>query len=251
MGMSPKMYRIHGKDLTPDQARSFIKEYARGIRLPHSRYARILPYVPPGTYVLDYGCGWGCFSQMMAERGCIVDGIDIDSDSIDIAQNILGGNEQVTFALKDIQDIADETYDVVVSTQVAEHTHNPGNYVKECNRVLKSGGCLIISVPNIMNPRFFLPMLTRDHAAVYRCISAETKDSYQKSRHHIQAWDPTTFCRFLCSLGFDYVDHAFIEGIALPKGKYWRTNLPGLCNWSYTMMFKVEKYKFVNIQAYD
>jgi hypothetical protein len=28
MGMSPKMYRVHGKDLTTEQAQAFIEEYA-------------------------------------------------------------------------------------------------------------------------------------------------------------------------------------------------------------------------------
>ncbi len=249
--MTNKTYHIYGQDLTFEETRAFIDRCASGIRQPHSRYMQTLAHVPSRTYVLDYGCGWGCFSQMLFEHGCIVDGIDIDPDSIAIAKDIIRKNNHLTFALKDIRDIADETYDVVISMQVAEHTHNPGNYVKQCNRVLKAGGYLIISVPNIMNPRFFLSMLVRDHHTCYHRISTEIKERYDKVHHHIQAWDPTTFCRFLCSLGFEYEDHAFMEGVALPKGKYWYTDIPGIKSWSYTMMFKVKKYQYVDIQQYE
>lgn len=249
--MTDKIYSIYGRDLTFEEARVLLDEYATGIRHPRSRYMQILPHVPLGAYVLDYGCGWGCFSQMLVEHGCTVDGIDIDSDSIAIAKDIIGESERLRFALQDIRDIDDGTYDVVVSLQVAEHTHNPGNYVAQCNRVLKTGGYLVISVPNIMNPRVFLSMLSRDHHSRYRRISTEIKEHYSKTHHHIQAWDPATFCRFLCSLGFEYADHAFLEGIALPKNKYWRTSIPRISNWSYTMMFKVRKYQYVGIQPHE
>jgi 2-polyprenyl-3-methyl-5-hydroxy-6-metoxy-1,4-benzoquinol methylase len=183
---------------------------------------------------------------MLAAHGCTVDGIDIDPDSIAIAKEVTLESDHLTFTNKDIGDVADDTYDVVVSMQVAEHTHNPGNHIKQCNRVLKVGGHLVISVPNILNPRSFLAMLVRDHHARYRRISAETKEHYDKTHDHVQAWDSATFCRFLCSLGFEYVDHEFMEGVALPRGRYWFSSLPGISNWSYTMMFKMEKREFVD-----
>jgi 2-polyprenyl-3-methyl-5-hydroxy-6-metoxy-1,4-benzoquinol methylase len=249
--VTDKAYRIHGQHLTLGEAGAFISEYAESIRAPTSRYMQILAHVPPGTYVLDYGCGWGCFSQMLTEHGCTVDGIDIDPDSIAIARDIVHEKDRLTFALEDISEITEETYDVVVSTQVAEHTHNPGNYVVQCNRVLKIGGYLVISVPNVLNPRFFLSTLIKDHHSRYRRISTEIREHYDKTQHHIQAWDPAAFCRFLCSLGFEYVDHTFMEGIALPRGKYWHTAIPRIGNWSYTMMFKVKKYQYVDVQSLE
>ena len=44
---------------------------------------------------------------------------------------------------------ADETFDVIVSTQVAEHVSNPHVYFGECFRLLKPGGQLILTTHGI------------------------------------------------------------------------------------------------------
>ena len=247
-----RTYTLYGQSYDYAQAKAKIDAYRQTITGPRQRYAGLLPYIPTSSYLLDYGCGWGAFAAMVHEqRNCRVDGIDLDMGSIEIARDLVGEKDGLTFARRSIQEIAAEQYDVVVSTQVAEHTHNPGNYVKECNRVLKPAGLLVISVPNIMNLRMFLPMLTRRHNARYQRISAEMRDGYNKVHHHIQAWDPATFCRFLCTLGFDYVDHAFLEGVPLPGNRYWHTRLPGLRNLSYTMLFQMRKRQFINVANED
>ncbi len=240
-------YRIYGEVRTAAEARRFIDDYLAAIRRPRSRYAEMLSFIPAQTHVLDYGCGWGTFARMMYEHGCTVDGIDIDADSIAIARDVVGEEDGLTFSMQGIYTVADAIYDGVTSVQVLEHTHNPGNYLQQCNRVLKPGGHLIISVPNIMNPRYFLAALARRRQQSFQRIDNEIKNDHNKVHDHVQAWDPTTFCRLLCSMGFRYIDHRFTEGVALPFSKYWHTRLPGIRNWSYTMIFKMQKDRYVEI----
>lgn len=44
---------------------------------------------------------------------------------------------------------ADNTFDVILSTQVAEHVRNPEVYFKECFRLLKPGGKLLLTTHGI------------------------------------------------------------------------------------------------------
>lgn len=244
-----KVYYIHKKEISFGAAKSFITEHHKAVIVdPRGRYNKILKYIPPETRVLDYGCGWGIFSKILADKGCRVNGIDLDRDSIEIAKDILQESELLKFENISIANIPDEKYDYVVSTQVIEHTHNPGNYLMGCNGALKKNGYLVISLPNIMNLRFFATQLINFD----KKFTTYFKDfEYDRTHDHIQAWDPSTFMRLLCSPGFEYVAHEFVEGMALPKGKYIHLGIPRIKNLSYTMVFKVQKKKFVNIKPDD
>ena len=185
---------------------------------------------------------------MLADKGCYVEGIDMDKHSVEIAKDIINERDFLKFRNIPISDIHDEVYDYVISNQVIEHTHNPGNYLMECNRVLKNDGFLMISLPNTINLRFF--------AGQFADFNKKFKNyfidhAYDKTHDHIQAWDPFTFMKLLNSMGFDYVAHEFMEGMALPMGKYVNLNIPRIKNLSYTMMFKVQKNKFVKINNFD
>jgi SAM-dependent methyltransferase len=46
--------------------------------------------------------------------------------------------------------VPDESVDIVVSTQVLEHVVDPGLYLRECHRVLRPGGQLLLSTHGIM-----------------------------------------------------------------------------------------------------
>jgi SAM-dependent methyltransferase len=49
--------------------------------------------------------------------------------------------------LQDCPQIEDNTYDVIICTQVLEHVPNPFKAVAELHRILKPGGHLIVTVP--------------------------------------------------------------------------------------------------------
>lgn len=243
-------YYLCGAKKNHSEVKSFIENYSKQTKKdPKGRYNEILKLIPDNVYVLDYGCGWGIFSEMLASKGCKVDAIDLDKDSIEIAKEFIKESSHLHFNQIPINNIDDNKYDYVISSQVIEHTHNPGNYLMECNRVLKTNGYLIISVPNIITPNV---VLTQTINWEKKFTNFFKNNHYVKIQDHIQAWDPFSFMRLLNSLGFEFLSIDFIEGLPFPKDKYFRLfKIPRISHFSRTMVFKVQKKKFVAINNYD
>lgn len=97
--------------------------------------------------ILDVGSASGWFISEISKRfqdsNCF--GIDIYSKGIFYAKKKY---PQVEFKVADAHDIPykDETFDVIVCTEVLEHVDDPWQVVMEIKRVLKTGGLAIIEL---------------------------------------------------------------------------------------------------------
>jgi len=101
----------------------------------------------PRGKVLDLGCGHGDYSKRLQEIG-----FEVVAGDIDISRFRYRG--EIDFRICDITKMlpfTDACCDYVVLMEVVEHLRNPYSVMAEINRVLKPGGRLIISTPNILN----------------------------------------------------------------------------------------------------
>ena len=257
---SSKTFELHGRKVAYDELKEYVLNYHnKDMEIPWCRYKQLLNLLPAGSRVLDYGCGWGCFSKKMADLGNEVVGIDLSSNEISIC-NAIWGNETTGLSFKEcsIKDLPDKSFDVVVSVVVIEHTHNPGTYINEINRVLKPGGLLLIALPNVMNPRFFLPLAHPKFDAYLRKVSRRMRDGYIKATHHIQAWDPVHFTQFISTIGFSLEEFLPLEGVPMPNVLFLPRYIRGflsrlffLRNYCYTMAFSFRKHADSAIDFYD
>lgn len=71
----------------------------------------------------------------------------------------------------------DESFDYAVCVEGLEHIENPANAIREFARLLKSGGMLIISVPNIMNIEERLKWLFFGYTSHFKPISEDVLNS--------------------------------------------------------------------------
>lgn len=99
-----------------------------------------------GKLVLDAGSGTGWFSKRACERGAEV-------TSMDVGEKILSEVEKKCHSKRVVGDVlnidlASESFDFVMCTEVIEHTTSPLEALSELQRVLKPGGVLILTVPN-------------------------------------------------------------------------------------------------------
>jgi methionine biosynthesis protein MetW len=98
--------------------------------------------------VLDVGCG-NCWTNQLFEGARVEHfGIDISDNALERAQK-----KGVTVKKVDLDadpiPFEDNFFDLVLCSDIIEHTLYPENIVKEARRVLKEGGSLIVVVPNI------------------------------------------------------------------------------------------------------
>ena len=248
------MVRIYGQERSDDEVRAFVRDYKRRIEAnPRGRYVQVRAMVPPGGRVLDYGCGWGSFAQMLAERGHRVVGIDLDDNEIDICRLAWEEGERLRFRRAEIHELEDQSFDCVVSNEVVEHVHNVGTYLDQINRVLVPDGTLVISLPNVMTPRLMAPLLSPRLGRHLERISSDTRARYRKAQDHVNAWDPSHFVRLVSTVGFAFAEYRPLEGIALPHGRLWPSyvRFPPLRQFSYSMAFRFTKVAESHIGRFD
>jgi len=116
------------------------------------RARRIFPLIRrfKNKKILDVGCATGYIGSELRKKGNYVVGIDITRKDIDVAKKIL--NEAYVF---DIESSSVKTlgknFDVIIISEVLEHLFDPEGAIKRFLPLLKSGGVLLLTTPNIVH----------------------------------------------------------------------------------------------------
>ena len=103
-----------------------------------------------GKTVLDVGCGLGFFSQRLKDRGALVTACDIGPGLVEKTRIRVGCEAQVADALRLTEQFGVNRFDLVVSSECIEHTPDPNEALRQMAGVLKPGGYLSVSTPNVV-----------------------------------------------------------------------------------------------------
>lgn len=111
-----------------------------------NKYQQIAERIPSRVSVLDVGCGGGDLGYALKGKGCVVKGLDLKLDRINMNRAFYQSLEE-----HDIEKLGfgNEQYDVIVFSDVLEHLNDPEKVLTKSRESLKSGGMVLVSLPNV------------------------------------------------------------------------------------------------------
>lgn len=98
--------------------------------------------------LLDVGCGPGALAQELADSGYDVTAVDFSPPRPSQAPGLLGS---IRADLASPLPFADASFDVITCIEVVEHVEDQFHLIREIARVVRPGGLVIVTTPNVLN----------------------------------------------------------------------------------------------------
>ena len=196
--------------------------------------------------VLDIGSGDGKLLFSIKEKypGVSLSGCDYTDHFLK--------NDQVDLEIVDLNKgtlpYEDESYDLITITEVAEHLENYHSILREASRILRKGGQIIITTPNILNLKSRIGFLNSGFWNLFGPLPLDRK-CLESTSGHIT---PVHFFHLAYSLS-----HAGFGSIILKNDKIQKTSLfcyillyPIIRFWDWRFI-KIETEKFRTINSHN
>ena len=173
----------------------------------------VTKYVEAEQCWLDAGCGSGVLSQLLADRGANVLGIDASVPMLKFAKhNVSAGSAagQINFqhvgTVENLKEVVGN-FDGVLCSSVVEYVSSPELVLVEFRRKLRPGGILVISVPNKYSLVRNCQKILRAFGKVFQQKIAPYLDV------SINDYSKSEFKTLLEINGYDYLDHVEFDPV--------------------------------------
>lgn len=201
-----------------------------------------------GDKVLDLGCGDGFYLFLLSNLGFNLKlvGSDFDQLGLEAAKRNLK-NEKISFTGGDLMKrlpFANNEFDKIILSEVAEHLPDDLKGLKEVYRVLKPEGTLCISVPNANYPLFWDPV----NWIAERIFGVHIKSGFWAGLwfDHIRLYRPEQLRHVIEKAGFKIEELRSLTWWCLPFNHYL-VNLVARLLWggklSSKLVSSVNKYE--------
>lgn len=235
--------------VTPDEITTWVSPEGRDYAGLHkSRFVHTLEITPPGDssqsvlemgaymqitaplkFQLGYGSVRGCYygplgridhKQITSESGQT---FECDIDLFD--------------AEKDIYPYEDASFNTVLCCELIEHLFaDPMHMMSEINRILKPGGHLVLTTPNIGSLRSVSAILLGYHPSFFPAYIRPRKDDEEAEARHNREYVPMEIQHLLTDSGFDMVRLETGEFLDEPHPEFgWVTHLLKRYNLSHDL----------------
>jgi len=200
---------VHTLEITPagDESKSILEMGA---------YMQITPAL---RFTLGYGSVRGCYygpegrvdhKRLVSEDGKV---FECDIDHFD--------------AEKHVYPYADSSFDTVLCCELIEHLfEDPMHMMSEINRILKPGGHLVLTTPNLGSLRAISAVLLGYHPSFFPAYIRPRKPGEEAEARHNREYVPMEIQHLLTDAGFDLVRIETGEFLDEPHPEFaWITHL--------------------------
>ncbi len=97
--------------------------------------------------ILEVGCGYGYLTYSLQQLGYNVLGIDLAQPAINFAKKNFG-DFYSCLEVSSLKNTDDNKFDLIISTEVIEHTLNPSEFVGKLFSLLGKNGKILLTTPN-------------------------------------------------------------------------------------------------------
>lgn len=131
--------------------------------------------------VLDIPCGTGALSQLLLEGGREVVSADLCPEGF-----VVPGRSAIRVNLNAVLPFDNESFDAVACVEGIEHIENPHLLAREANRMLRKGGMLYVTTPNVLSIRSRLSYLLRGYPDQFHyMVEVDPKTGAEQPIAHI------------------------------------------------------------------
>lgn len=120
-----------------------------------------------GRNVIDVGCGGGILAESMARAGANVTGIDMASDSLNVARlHALESQLTIDYQQTTAEDFAaahPARYELVTCMEMLEHVPDPASVVQACADLAAPGATLVFSTINKTAKAYLFAIVGAEH----------------------------------------------------------------------------------------
>ena len=153
-------------------------EEIRPITMPgvHSRFLKFFNErsEPKGLNILDVGAGEGALTQELHNMGHQMQACDFSPEAFIFSPVKCDGVDiTLPFPYDDL------SFDRVIAVEVTEHILDHETFFSEINRILKPGGKLYVSTPNILSMKSRFRFLFRGFPYAFKPLDMERHDGMQ------------------------------------------------------------------------
>ena len=220
-----KQFIAEINDLWPDEVKAALNEkvtaetilkYLHRDKVRLTKIVNCIGKIGKNKKVLDIGCAYGFYDIILKENfNCDVTGIEMEESTDAYCRLLKKYNIPVIHSTlsKNKCPIEDESFDIVIFSEILEHLRlSPLRALCEVTRMLKPGGTMLLTTPNIGYLRNVIHLLTGKNILQPFPENDENLDNITDSLTHTRIYVMSELIDLTKKSGFEIIEANYLSG---------------------------------------